>query len=179
MADNFLSLLENLTHPGNSTLIDFPKYFSQGVVKISFSFWHLSFEKGFCFDIFPECICRSYQTQWLTLGSDLEKLRTDKAHSTSRSVANTLQISVFQTGSRSPNQEFWLFVLTVCYFTKRLRICFLMDTTSDGQEGLACCGPWGCKELDTTERLNWTLKSLCSATRKAISVRGLCTTTRE
>ena len=26
----------------------------------------------------------------------------------------------------------------------------------DGQGGLACCSPWGCKELDTTERLNWT-----------------------
>ena len=27
----------------------------------------------------------------------------------------------------------------------------------DGQEGLTCCNSWGCKELDTTERLNWTL----------------------
>ena len=26
----------------------------------------------------------------------------------------------------------------------------------DGQGGLACCSPWGCKELDTAERLNWT-----------------------
>ena len=26
----------------------------------------------------------------------------------------------------------------------------------DGQGGLACCGPWGLKESDTTERLNWT-----------------------
>ena len=26
----------------------------------------------------------------------------------------------------------------------------------DGQGGLACCSPLGCKELDTTERLNWT-----------------------
>ena len=26
----------------------------------------------------------------------------------------------------------------------------------DGQAGLACCNPWGHKELDTTERLNWT-----------------------
>ena len=26
----------------------------------------------------------------------------------------------------------------------------------DGQGGLACCSPWGCKESDTTERLNWT-----------------------
>ena len=26
----------------------------------------------------------------------------------------------------------------------------------DGQEGLACCSPWGRKESDTTERLNQT-----------------------
>ena len=24
----------------------------------------------------------------------------------------------------------------------------------DGQESLVCCSPWGCIELDTTERLN-------------------------
>ena len=28
----------------------------------------------------------------------------------------------------------------------------------DGQGGLACCNSWGCKELDTTEWLNWTDK---------------------
>ena len=26
----------------------------------------------------------------------------------------------------------------------------------DGQAGLACCSPWGYKEVDTTEQLNWT-----------------------
>ena len=26
----------------------------------------------------------------------------------------------------------------------------------DGQGGLACCCPWGCKEMDMTEWLNWT-----------------------
>ena len=26
----------------------------------------------------------------------------------------------------------------------------------DGQEGLACCRPWGHKESDPTKRLNWT-----------------------
>ena len=26
----------------------------------------------------------------------------------------------------------------------------------DRQGGLACCDSWGCKESDTTERLNWT-----------------------
>ena len=32
----------------------------------------------------------------------------------------------------------------------------------DGQGGLACCDSWGRKESDTTERLNWTEKHLCS-----------------
>ena len=26
---------------------------------------------------------------------------------------------------------------------------------ADGQGSLACCGPWGCKNLDMTERLNY------------------------
>ena len=30
----------------------------------------------------------------------------------------------------------------------------------DGQGGLACCSPWGCKEPDTTEWLNWTNQGL-------------------
>ena len=31
----------------------------------------------------------------------------------------------------------------------------------DGQRSLACCSPWGCKESDTTERLNWTDWGVC------------------
>ena len=31
----------------------------------------------------------------------------------------------------------------------------LTPGVGDGQGGLACCGSWGCKESDTTERLNW------------------------
>ena len=31
----------------------------------------------------------------------------------------------------------------------------------DGQGSLACCSPWGCKELDTTEGLNWTEPLSC------------------
>ena len=32
----------------------------------------------------------------------------------------------------------------------------------DGQRSLACCSPWGRKESDMTERLNWTeLKLFC------------------
>ena len=29
----------------------------------------------------------------------------------------------------------------------------------DGQESLVCCSPWGCKEAETTERLNLTERS--------------------
>ena len=33
----------------------------------------------------------------------------------------------------------------------------------DGQGSLVCCSPWGCKESDTTEQLNWTeLFSSCT-----------------
>ena len=32
----------------------------------------------------------------------------------------------------------------------------------DGQGGLACCDSWGRKELDTTERLNWTEREKCT-----------------
>ena len=31
----------------------------------------------------------------------------------------------------------------------------------DGQGGLVCCDSWGCKESDTTERLNWTELNIC------------------
>ena len=30
----------------------------------------------------------------------------------------------------------------------------------DGQESLTCCSPWGLKEPDKTERLNWTDKQI-------------------
>ena len=32
----------------------------------------------------------------------------------------------------------------------------------DGQGSLLCCSPWGCKELDTTERLKCTFVFLCT-----------------
>ena len=40
----------------------------------------------------------------------------------------------------------------------------------DGQGGLACYNSWGCKELDTTEQLNWTeLKSQDGKTVETVS----------
>ena len=40
----------------------------------------------------------------------------------------------------------------------------------EGQGGLACCGPWGRKESDTTEWLNWTeLEGWCVSFLKKFS----------
>ena len=35
-----------------------------------------------------------------------------------------------------------------------------LQGVGDGQGSLACCSPWGCKESDATELLNWTELSL-------------------
>ena len=35
----------------------------------------------------------------------------------------------------------------------------------DGQGSLTCCSPWGCKQSDMTERLNWTDIGLIIASR--------------
>ena len=34
----------------------------------------------------------------------------------------------------------------------------LQESVMDRDYSLACCGPWGCKELDTTKQLNWTMR---------------------
>ena len=38
----------------------------------------------------------------------------------------------------------------------------------DGQGGLACCSPWGRKELDTAEWLNWTELTINRPTKQKI-----------
>ena len=40
----------------------------------------------------------------------------------------------------------------------------------DGQGGRACCSPWGHKELDTTEQLNWTEDKEAEAQRNSLCV---------
>ena len=44
----------------------------------------------------------------------------------------------------------WHHQLNGCEFEQALGV-------GDGQGSLACCSPWGCKELDMTEQLNWTV----------------------
>ena len=42
----------------------------------------------------------------------------------------------------------------------------------DGQGGLMCCSPWGCKESDTTEWLNWTEANCASGMTDCIDLEG-------
>ena len=40
----------------------------------------------------------------------------------------------------------------------------------DGQEGLVCCDSWGHKELDMTERLNWTETPRLNKKKKSLKL---------
>ena len=58
----------------------------------------------------------------------------------------------------------WLFMLFFYHILKMIRWHHGLDGhefeqalgVGDGQESLACCSPWGHKESDMTEKLNWT-----------------------
>ena len=54
----------------------------------------------------------------------------------------------------------WKPVLSPCHFGQT-------SGEGEGQEGLACCSPWGCKELDTNGRLNY--KESSGADRRCCS----------
>ena len=41
----------------------------------------------------------------------------------------------------------------------------------DGQGSLASCSPWGCKELDMTEWLNWTNLKRVSVSWRSVAIR--------
>ena len=58
---------------------------------------------------------------------------------------------------------FHFFLLDLALHFSRLDGCEFEWTlgVGDGQGGLACCDSWGCKESDTTERLNWTELNWC------------------
>ena len=63
----------------------------------------------------------------------------------------------FRKGTGTRNQ-----IANICWimekareFQKSIYFCYISYAKAgDGQGSLACCSPWGHKELDTTERLN-------------------------
>ena len=54
-----------------------------------------------------------------------------------------------EKGATEDEMVGWHHLLTGHEFEQAPRV-------GDGQGSLVCCSPWGCKELDMTEQLNWT-----------------------
>ena len=68
------------------------------------------------------------------------------------SLEKTLMLGKIEGTRRGQQRMKWLDGIT------NLMDMSLRQTpgVGDGQGNLACCSPWGCKESDTTEWLNWT-----------------------
>ena len=62
----------------------------------------------------------------------------------------------FSRGSSQPRARTWASSIVDRGFTIWATREVQTLGISDGHGGLACCGSWGRKESDTTERLNWT-----------------------
>ena len=60
-----------------------------------------------------------------------------------------------EKGTTEDEMAGWHHRFDVCEFEWTLGV-------GDGQGGLSCCDSWGCKELDTTEWLNWTEEKISS-----------------
>ena len=64
------------------------------------------------------------------------------------SLEKTLMLGKIEGGGRRGRQRVrWLDGITDS-------MDMSLSKVGDGQGGLACCSPWGRKQLDTTERLN-------------------------
>ena len=69
----------------------------------------------------------------------------------SNSLETTLMLRKPEGRRRGQQRMRWLNGIPT-WWTWVWQVCGV----SDGQGSLACCSPWGCKELDTTEWLNLT-----------------------
>ena len=72
------------------------------------------------------------------------------------SLENTLMLWNSEGGRRWEKQRIWW----LDGLTDSMDMSLSQLGVGDGQGSLVCCSPWGHKELDTTEWLNWTDKHL-------------------
>ena len=68
------------------------------------------------------------------------------------SFETTLMLGKIESRRRGLQRMRWLDGLTN---SMDMSLSKLWAGVGDGQGGLACCSPWGHKELDMTEQLNW------------------------
>ena len=97
-------------------------------------------------EISPEC-----SLEGLMLNLKLQYL--DHLMQRADSLEKTLMLGKIEgrkgKGTTEDEMVGWHHWLNGHEFEQALRV-------GDGQGGLACCSPWGHKELDTTEQRNWT-----------------------
>ena len=67
------------------------------------------------------------------------------------SFEKTLMLAKIESRRRGRQRIRWLDGITD---SMDMSLSKLQELVMDGQGGLACCGPWGSKESETTERLN-------------------------
>ena len=63
------------------------------------------------------------------------------------SLGNPLTLGKIEKGTTEDEKFGWHHQLSGCEFEQTPRV-------DDGQGSLACCSPWGCRELDMAGRLN-------------------------
>ena len=68
------------------------------------------------------------------------------------SLEKTLMLGMIEGGRKS----WWQKMRWLDGITNSMDMSLSKLRVGDGQGGLVCCSPWGCKELDVTEWLNWT-----------------------
>ena len=68
-----------------------------------------------------------------------------------------------KVGGKGDNRGWDGWMATLTQWT---RVWESSGSCGDGQGSLVCYRPWGCKELDTTERLNWTELNKCTILKK-------------
>ena len=69
------------------------------------------------------------------------------------SLEKTLMFGKIEGGQRRGRQR----MRRLDGITDSMDMSWASSGSCDGQGGLACCSLWGCKELETTEQLNWTV----------------------
>ena len=89
------------------------------------------------------------------------------------SLEKTLILGKFEGRKRRTEEEMvgWYHRLDGHEFEQALGV-------GEGQGSLACCSPWGRKELDMTERLNWTQQRYSHYWLESFGTAGHSATTR-